>query len=115
LVLAPVRRFLVILSHVVDASGVNDPKITLARLVDAGNMDARETGAAVVSTTQRISAAAVLAESNAAVLLITPSTALDPGLYRVTLRGSGGAALANVSAVTLGSDTAFEFTVEPAQ
>jgi hypothetical protein len=115
MVKAPLPRILVSFTQDVDASLVNDTNITLERLVDAGNMDARETGAAVVSTTQRISAAAVLAESNAAVLLITPSTALDPGLYRVTLRGSGGAALANVSAVTLGSDTAFEFTVEPAQ
>jgi hypothetical protein len=112
---APPPRILVSFTQDVDASLVNDTNITLERIVDAGNMDARESDAAVVSTTQRISAAAVLAESNAAVLLITPSTALDPGLYRVTLRGSGGAALATVSAVTLGSDTTFEFTVEPAQ
>jgi hypothetical protein len=52
---------------------------------------------------------------NPAVLLITPSARLAPGVYRVTLRGAGGGALANMNAVTLGADTSFEFTVEPAQ
>jgi len=49
--------------------------------------------------------------------LITPGTALEPGVYRVTLRGSGsgGGALATVNAETLGSDATFEFAVEPAQ
>jgi hypothetical protein len=49
------------------------------------------------------------------VLLITPNAALVPGIYRVTLRGAGGAALADLNARTLGSDISFEFNVEPAQ
>jgi hypothetical protein len=60
-------------------------------------------------------ATAALAAKNSAVLLITPSTALDAGVYRVTVRGTGGGALANMSAATLGADTSFEFIVEPAQ
>jgi hypothetical protein len=52
---------------------------------------------------------------NPAVLLITPSNQLQPGVYRVTVRGTGGGALANMNAATLGADTSFEFTVEPAQ
>ena len=36
-------------------------------------------------------AAAALAANNPAVLLITPRAALGPGVYRVTLRGTGGA------------------------
>jgi len=113
----PLARILVSFTQDVDASLVNDTTITLSRIGGAGNLDAREAEASAVGTTQRISAAAVLAASNPAVLLITPGTALEPGVYRVTLRGSGsgGGALATVNAETLGSDATFEFAVEPAQ
>jgi hypothetical protein len=47
--------------------------------------------------------------------LITPNAPLAPGTYRVTVRGTGGGAVANLNATTLGSDQSFEFTVEPAQ
>jgi hypothetical protein len=47
--------------------------------------------------------------------MITPSAQLQPGIYRVTVRGTGGGALANMNAATLGANTSFEFTVEPAQ
>jgi hypothetical protein len=56
-----------------------------------------------------------LAGLNPSVLLITPNAPLAPGTYRVTVRGSGGGAVANLNATTLGSDQSFEFTVEPAR
>ena len=36
-------------------------------------------------------------------------------MYRATLRGSGGGALANLGATTLGADVSFEFTVDAAR
>jgi len=53
-----------------------------------------------------------IAPGNPATVLITPVTPLAPGTYRVTLRGMGGGALADLSAVTLGADYSFAFTVE---
>jgi len=47
-------------------------------------------------------------------VLITPRAPLAPGSYRVTLRGSGGGALADLAAETLGAgaDHSFNFTVD---
>jgi hypothetical protein len=84
----------------------------MAGAAPAAGVDS-ESGA--TGTAQKISAAGALARMNPAVLMITPTTALDPGVYRVTVRGTGGGALANMNAATLGSDTSFQFTVEPAQ
>jgi hypothetical protein len=88
IVRAPLTRILVTFSQDVDAALVNDTTITLERIG--------------------------VSADNPAVLAIAPGAPLDPGLYRVTLRGTGGAALANMNAVTLGTDTTFEFTVERA-
>lgn len=92
-------RIVVTFTQDVDASLVNDTTVILEGI---------ESGA-------RIPAAAALARENPAVLLITPSAKLAPGGYRVTLRGAGGGALANMNSETLGVDTSFEFTVESAQ
>jgi hypothetical protein len=97
---APLSRILATFTQQVDASLVNDTTVTLQRIGAAGSA-AQET----------IPAVKALAENNPAVLLITPRAALDAGVYRVTLRGTGGAALANMNAATLGADTSFEFTV----
>jgi Bacterial Ig-like domain len=105
-VMAPLARILVTFTQDVDASLVNDTTLTLARIGPES---------AVADGAVKMSATGALAPNNPAVLLITPSTALDPGVYRVTVRGTGGGALANMNAVTLGADTSFEFTVEPAQ
>jgi hypothetical protein len=105
-VTTPPARILVAFTQEVDATLVNDTTIILERIDGAGEF---------AGIHERISAARGLAESNPAVLLITPRAALAPGVYRVTLRGSGGGALANMSAATLGADSSFEFTVEPAQ
>jgi hypothetical protein len=95
----------------VDASLVNDTTVMLQGIGTAGA--APESVAAPATT--RISARAALAPANAAVLLITPSAALSPGDYRVTVRGTGPGALADMNAVPLGTDLSFDFTVEPAQ
>jgi hypothetical protein len=83
----------------VDASLVNETTVTLSA------------SAATRSGARR----AALAANNPAVLLITPRAALDAGSYRITLRGSGGGALANMNAATLGADASIAFTVERAQ
>ncbi len=103
---APLQRIVVTFTQEVDASLVNDTTVTLERT------DSASTAAGGAKTMPAI---ARLAPMNPAVLLITPSTQLEPGAYRVTVRGTGGGALANMNAATLGADTSFEFTVEPAQ
>jgi hypothetical protein len=103
---APLPRIVVTFTQEVDASLVNDTTVTLERI------DSAPTAAGGAKTMPAI---ARLAPMNPAVLLMTPSTQLEPGTYRVTVRGTGGGALANMNAATLGADTSFEFTVEPAQ
>jgi len=71
--------------------------------------------ASTMDDAQSIPGIATLAEQNTEVLLITPDTALGAGVYRVRLRGTGAAALADVDAKVLDSDAAFVFTVESAQ
>jgi hypothetical protein len=63
---------------------------------------------------ERILVSGALAEHNPAVLLITPGTPLAQRSLSSHLRGSGGGALADLNARTLGSDISFVFTVEPA-
>jgi hypothetical protein len=106
IVRAPLTRILVTFSQDVDAALVNDTTITLERIGVSADLAA--------PASQRLPASIRLAADNPAVLAIAPGAPLDPGLYRVTLRGTGGAALANMNAVTLGTDTTFEFTVERA-
>jgi methionine-rich copper-binding protein CopC len=102
----PPAQILVTFTQEVDASLVNNTTVILER------MDSAPTAAGGANT---MPAVARLAPMNPAVLLITPSSQLQPGVYRVTVRGTGGGALANMNAATLGADTSFEFTVEPAQ
>jgi hypothetical protein len=54
-----------------------------------------------------------LVAANPAAILIHASSPLEQGMYRVTLRGTGGGALADVNAVPMGTDYYFVFTVEP--
>jgi Bacterial Ig-like domain len=102
-IVKPPARIVVTFTQEVDASLVNDTTVAL-EMID-GSADAPP---AAVSATRS------LAPSNRAVLLITPNSGLAPGVYRVSLRGSGAAALANNDAVTLGTNSSFEFTVESA-
>jgi hypothetical protein len=104
---APLTRILVTFTQDVDASLVNDTTVTLERM--GGPTDIAS------GNSQRMPASSRLAADNPAVLSIAPSAPLDPGVYRVTVRGTGAAALANMNAVPLGADMSFEFTVERAQ
>jgi Bacterial Ig-like domain len=104
---SPVVRILVTFTQDVDASLVNDSTVWLERM--GGPAQSAGGGS------QRLPAISRLAADNPAVLSIAPSAPLDAGVYRVTVRGTGAAAVANMNAVTLGADTSFEFTVERAQ
>jgi len=108
---APLKRILVAFTHEADASLINETTLTLERL---GGAETDADSAMAAQGAERIFVSGALAEHNPAVLLITPGTPLGGGVYRVTLRGTGGGALADLSARTLGSDISFVFTVVPA-
>jgi hypothetical protein len=105
---APPPRIVVTFTQEVDASLVNESTITVERMPNP-RLDPQSPTASDVAVTR------ALARLNPSVLLITPNAPLTPGTYRVTVRGSGGGAVANLHATTLGSDQSFEFTVEPAR
>jgi Bacterial Ig-like domain len=109
---APLPRIVVTFTQEVDASLVNESTITVERMpnprLDLGSPMASGSARSVAVTR-------ALAGLNPSVLLITPNAPLAPGTYRVMVRGSGGGALANLNATTLGADQSFEFTVEPAR
>jgi hypothetical protein len=109
---APPPRIVVTFTQEVDASLVNESTITVERMANP-RLDSDPPMAAGSATSVAVTRA--LAGLNPSVLLITPNAPLAPGTYRVTVRGSGGGAVANLSATTLGSDQSFEFTVEPAR
>ncbi len=108
-VTAPLPRIVVAFSQELDASLVNDTTVTLTR-IDSAAPGGVDSGGAAAATT--VTVAVGLAPYNPAVILMTPQTALERGVYRATLRGTGGGALANLSAITLGADVSFEFTVD---
>ena len=111
---APPPQIIVAFTQEVDASLVNGTTASLERM-DSATAPMGDSAAAPMGVAKTMPVAARLAPMNPAVLLITPGTQLEPGTYRVTVRGTGGGALANMNAATLGADTSFEFTVEPAQ
>jgi hypothetical protein len=96
---APMLQIVVAFNHEVDASLINYTTVRLDRLTAGGLEPATD------------SLSLELARGNPRTLLITPGTALGAGSYRLTLRGSGGGALADQDAATLGHDYAFDFTV----
>ena len=103
-VAAPVAQIVVAFTREADASLINGTTVMLERMDTGAQAAAPET----------LPVAAAIAASNASVLLISPRAPLDAGVYRVTLRGTGGGALADMNAATLGVDTSFKFTVERA-
>lgn len=109
----PVRQIVVAFTQELDATLVNESTVTLERIRPSA-LDP-ETGAQADVAQERIAVASALAAHNPAVLLITPTSPLPAGVYRVTLRGTGGGALANLSAATLGKDVSWQFTVAGAQ
>jgi hypothetical protein len=62
----------------------------------------------------QIPVSTALADGNPTVIVITPRVPLAAGTYRVTLRGAGGGALADVNAQLLGTDYSFTFVVDVA-
>jgi hypothetical protein len=105
----PPRQIIVAFTRAVDASLVNDTTVRLEHLSAADQGADGPDGSA-----EPIAASVALAPRNPSVLLITPGMTLEPGLYRVTLRGTGAAALADLNATVLGGDAVFAFTVESA-
>ena len=111
MVSAPPPRIVVTFTQEVDASLVNDSTITVERMPNP-RLDPEPMAS---GSARSVAVTRALAGLNPSVLLITPNAPLAPGTYRVTVRGSGGGAVANLNATTLGSDPSFEFTVEPAR
>jgi hypothetical protein len=101
-VVAPLKHIVIAFSHEVDASLVNYTTVVLESLApSSSNTD-----------TVSIPSNATLAEGNAGTIIMTPVVPLAAGHYRVTVRGTGGGALADLNAQTLGVDYSFTFTVD---
>jgi hypothetical protein len=98
---AALPALVVAFNHEVDASLVNYTTVLLERTD--------------ITPRAPVAVSSALATGNPRVLLITPRAPLAAGSYRVTLRGSGGAALADVNAETLGADYSFNFVVDSAR
>ncbi len=100
-ILAPLATIVVAFNHEVDASLLNDTTVALESLSDG-------------QPSRPIAISAELARANPSSVVIRPTTALGPGKYRITVRGTGGGALADVNARVLGADVSFVFSVSPA-
>lgn len=96
----PPSELVLAFNHEVDFSLVNETTVALERL------DAPQAAPVRLAFT--------LASGNPRSVRVKLPAALAPGSYRVTLRGAGGAALADVNAQQLGSDFSFVFTVDAA-
>ncbi len=105
---APVLAIVVAFNRDVDSSLLNSTTIDVESLGDsAGN----ESGGGAPTP---IAFSAAPADANPSSLVIRPTHALEPGMYRVTVRGTGGGAVADMNGRPLGQDFSFEFTVSPA-
>jgi hypothetical protein len=116
-VTTPVAHIVVAFNHEVDASLINYTTLTVERIggaasgasVAMGEVAMPATPSATAASAVRTSAAP--ATGNPAVIVITPAVPLVTGTYRVSVRGTGGGALADLNVQTLGSDYSFTFTV----
>ena len=107
----PVNNIVVAFNHEVDASLINYTTLTvdyLGAITASGSPDAN-------ATVAHLPAYAALADGNPNAVVITPIAPLLPGAYRVTVRGTGGGALADRNAQALGSDYSFTFNVDVSQ
>jgi hypothetical protein len=119
-VMDPMARIVVAFSREVDASLVNYTTVRLERVqpgqgtssADSTAMSVAPVDPTVAPGPSDIPIALALARGNPSALVITPATPLGTGTYRLTLRGTGGGALADVDAQTLGTDYSLVFTVE---
>jgi hypothetical protein len=96
----PVKQILVAFNHDIDVTLVNETTVMLERLP--------QDGAAIPVIPAR------LVPANSAVIILRSPDGFSAGTYRMTLRGTGAAALADLNAATLGVDYAFTFTVDAA-
>jgi Bacterial Ig-like domain len=103
----PVNYMIVAFNHEVDASLVNYTNLTVEQVVPGTT---HEPGAAAQKAP--IPAYMALADGNPNAIVITPVAPLLPGAYRVTVRGTGGGALADLNAQALGADYSFTFNVD---
>ncbi len=101
---APTATIVVAFNHEVDASLLNYTTIALEALDESASGSANA-----------IAFSMSPAQANPSSVVIKPTNALPPGMYRVTVRGTGGGAVADISGQPLGADFSFEFTVSPAQ
>ena len=99
--IAPVATIVVAFNHEVDASLINGTTVTLQALT-------------AQNTPRTLALSAKLASSNPSSIVILPASPLAAGTYRVTVRGTGGGALADVNAQSLGADFSFVFNVSSA-
>jgi methionine-rich copper-binding protein CopC len=95
-------------NHEVDASLVNYTTVMLQK-ADATQSADPMTAA---GTSAQIPISTTIPAGNPAAIVISPRTPLATGTYRVTLRGTGGGALADVNAQALGTDYSFTFVVD---
>jgi hypothetical protein len=103
----PVNYMIVAFNHEVDASLVNYTNLTVEQVMPGTT---NEPGAAAQMAP--IPAYMALADGNPNAIIITPVAPLLPGAYRVTVRGTGGGALADLNAQALGADYSFTFNVD---
>lgn len=94
-------QIVVAFNREIDFSLVNDTTLYLERVTPEGPQ--RLAGQALFT----------LAPGNPAAVLMRPAAPLAGGTYRLRVRGSGAAALADLNAQTLDADYISEFTVEP--
>jgi hypothetical protein len=104
---APLGTLVAAFSNEVDAALVNDTTVRLERIQPDSELLTPLTPALPIHLS--------LASGNPAAILVQPDSPLPPGRYRLTLRGTGGGALGDVSGVVLGTDEYIVFTVHTAQ
>jgi hypothetical protein len=118
IVRTPLTHVVVAFTQEVDASLVNESTVSLERVSEScalDGVDAAACGGDPADIATKLAAAGVLAPLNPSVILITPSVPLSAGTYRITVRGVGGGAIANLNAAPLGSNASAVFTVESDQ
>jgi Bacterial Ig-like domain len=104
----PVNNIVVAFNHEVDASLANYTNLIVEQL-PAGNTTEPAGAATPIA---HLPAYVALADGNPHAIVITPVAPLLPGTYRVTVRGTGGGALADLNAQGLGRDYSFTFNVD---
>ena len=103
---APLRELVVGFSNEIDAALVNSTTVILEPIQPGTEL--------LTPIAAPLALQLQLAAGNPSAIVIRPREPLTPGRYRLTLRGTGGGAIADIGAVTLGVDEYIEFTVEPA-